>query len=90
MEETAGPSATLRSGRDDKGEGWRFYEKLAGVGGVAKGGRFRVARHFLDGGEAAHFAVFEGEMLATPGYCVSGKAPDPDAQGYYVAGGQEP
>jgi hypothetical protein len=32
----------------------------------------------LDGGEAAHLAVFQGEMLATPGYCVSREAPDPD------------
>jgi hypothetical protein len=44
----------------------------------------------LDRREAAHFAVFQGEVLASPGYCVSGEAPDPDAQGYYVAGGQEP
>jgi hypothetical protein len=41
----------------------------------------------LDSGEAAHFAVFEGEVLASPGYGVSGEAPDPDAQGYYVASG---
>jgi hypothetical protein len=45
---------------------------------------------FLDCREAAHFAVFQGEVLASPGYCVSGEAPDPDSQGYYVAGGQEP
>ena len=32
----------------------------------------------LDRGEAAHLAVFQGEMLATPGYGVSCEAPDPD------------
>jgi hypothetical protein len=45
---------------------------------------------WLDGGEAAHLAVFQGEMLATPGYGVSGEAPDPDAQRYYVARRQQP
>ena len=32
----------------------------------------------LDRCEPAHLAVFQGEMLATPGYGVSREAPDPD------------
>jgi hypothetical protein len=61
--------------------GWRFSGDW--LRGMTAGS---IAFGFLDRREAAHFAVFQGEVLASPGYCVSGEAPDPDAQGYYVTG----
>src|ERR1700679_1646480 len=39
----------------------------------------------LNGGQAAHLAVFERKMLASPGHRVSRVTPDPDAQRHHVA-----
>src|SRR5271156_814549 len=44
----------------------------------------------LDCREPAHLAVFQGEMLATPGHGVSREAPNPDAQRHHVARRQQP
>src|SRR5579863_7769723 len=43
-----------------------------------------------DCGEAAHFAVFQGEMLASPGHGIPREAPYPDTQGHYIARRQQP
>ena len=88
-----------RPSDDDKGEGGVVLgDWLLGIPAPFGYDRQRnwrrrvrwLASMLLDCGEAAHFAVFQGEVLASPGYCVSGEAPDPDAKGYYVAGGQQP
>jgi hypothetical protein len=73
-----------REGRMTRGEWWcREDDKRESETGAACSAKLYC-------GQSAHFAVFQREVLASPGYCVSGEAPDPDAQGYYVAGGQQP